>query len=220
MVQCDQDEGGVVTCEDPVCTECDPADGVCKDIQPPPQQCVVEAICRTPGFWGTHGGSEKDGPNVTQAVIDHAGCLEVCGEIITNTAKDDAESALEAICVKVKGQQTLQLARQLTSMALNCVISGFGANCAGNQALGELFSECNAACISGDVGDCIGEVDCFNNGGTFVEGTCVPGGEDNCHDPAAVQRGHRPLLREDGTSKQPEDLQRRTRQQLHDHPRG
>ncbi len=175
--QCDQDGGGIHTCgpELPdVC--CDPDDGICKpDPTLDPSCAPVEAICRTPGFWGTHGGTEKNkSQNITQAVIDAAGgCLNVCGEIITNTEKDNAESALEAICVSVKGQQELQLARQLTSMALNCVISGFGPDCAGDEALFELFGRCNDACVSGDIGDCIGEVDAFNNGNGLAPG---------CHD--------------------------------------
>ena len=78
-------------------------------IVPAPPECVPsEEICRTPGFWGTHGGVEKGGPNITQFAIDQAGgSIEICGQTITNTtpttttptAPGNDQSALEAICV-------------------------------------------------------------------------------------------------------------------------
>jgi hypothetical protein len=81
-------------------------------------------ICRTAGFWAEHGGSEKGcSQNITQTVIDAAGPLAVCGESISTTGIDDAASALEAMCVRVRGEQRLQLARQLTAAALNCVVT-------------------------------------------------------------------------------------------------
>ncbi len=82
--------------------------------------------CRTPGFWGTHAcpedpetlasSCEKSGSqNITQQVIEAAGgCLEICGERITNTVLDSADSALEAMCVSVGGVRERQLARQLS----------------------------------------------------------------------------------------------------------
>jgi cysteine-rich repeat protein len=142
--------------------------------------CTIsrEEICRTPGFWGTHAGEEKEGKsqNIAQAVIDAAGgCLEVCGEVITTTEVGNAESALEAICVSPRGNQKLQLARQLTAMALNCIISGGGPTCTA-MSCEDIFLECNNVCAS-DMGmysiqECIMMVDSWNNGGYL---------EDGCH---------------------------------------
>jgi hypothetical protein len=159
-------------------------------IDPPPAECVEEAICRTPGFWGTHAcplnedGSDNcpDGAqNITRQVIEAAGgCLDVCGEVITNTAVNDANSALEAICVHVKGVSERQLARQLTAAALNNVISG-------GTFFPDLLSQCNSVCAGTGgtltVEQCIFLVDCVNNGGDpfTVPGSCEPV-EDSCHD--------------------------------------
>ncbi len=41
---CDQDAGGITQCQAPECNVCDPADGVCKAINPAPPQCGTE-IC-------------------------------------------------------------------------------------------------------------------------------------------------------------------------------
>jgi uncharacterized repeat protein (TIGR01451 family) len=139
------------------------------EVQPP-----GDAICRTPGFWGTHAGTEKkNSSDLTQIVIDAAGgSLSVCGEVIDTTAVPDTSSAVEAICVSIKGEQRLQLARQLTALALNCVISGGGADCGGTEQ-STLFADANAACIanSGDLSSWIEDVDAVNNGAW-----------DDCHD--------------------------------------
>jgi hypothetical protein len=135
-----------------------------------------EEICRTPGFWGSHAGTEKEGKsqNITQAVMDEVGgCIEICGEVITTTEVGDAESALEAICVSPRGNQRLQLARQLTAMALNCIISGGGPKCQ-NMSCEIMFLECNKVC-AGDPGmysiqQCIGMVDSWNNGRYLGDG--------------------------------------------------
>ncbi len=138
--------------------------------------------CRTPGFWATHAcpdvadgnrddDCEKGGAiNITQRVIDAAGgCLEICGERITNTDVESANSALEAMCVAVVGVSERQLARQLMATALNCVMSGGGATCTG-ISIGSVFADCNLVCESGgtsgtrSVGDCIGLLDAYNNG--------------------------------------------------------
>jgi hypothetical protein len=163
--------------------------------------CEVTEFCRTPGFWGTHGGADPDkkcSQNITQAVLGVVGSISICGEDICNTLPDDASSALEALCVRVQGQQTRQLARQLTAARLNCIVSGeTGGPCDG-ISINAIFDACNTACAAGDteatVGtdeiDCIDAIDCFNNGGTFDPsdgscdtGTCETGGagcsEDN-----------------------------------------
>jgi hypothetical protein len=172
-----------VQCNDAQCEVCIPDTGMCQVDETDPR-CQSELICRTPGFWGTHGGVEKSrSQNITQAVIDMAGgSLSICGTTITSSpAVGDGNSALEAICVSPRGDQTLQLARQLTSLALNCTISNVGGDCAGHAGLSDLFEDCNKACV-GDptatrsVGDCIGEIDCFNNGG------CEFNAVSNCHE--------------------------------------
>jgi hypothetical protein len=161
-----------------------------------------DEICRTPGFWGARGGIEKapKSQNITQAVIDKAIAdngfgLAVCGIYIDNTDLLSNVSAIEAMCVSVKGVTERQLVRQLTAAALNCGL----APC--NDEHVALVADCNAICASG-VGDmqaCIDDLDYFNNGGGgegFCEiglepcsdvNTCVGLGDtclpsESCHD--------------------------------------
>ncbi len=153
-----------------------------------------DEICRTPGFWGTHAGAEKSqSQNITQAVINaNGGAINVCGKTLTSTDVAKAFSALEGICVSPKGEQRLQLARQLTAAALNCVMSGGGDECTG-IGIGATFASCNQACADGDVaqyGHCVDAIDCFNNGGKLLDnglcqlGTCA-GGTEPCDEDAA-----------------------------------
>jgi hypothetical protein len=166
--------------------------------------------CRTPGFWAEHacpcsgttipGQSqrtrfcEKRGAlNYTQTVIDAAGgCLEICGEKITNTCVDSADSAVEAMCVAVQGTSERQLARQLMAAALNCVVSGGGPTCDG-ISIEQLFATCNSVCEGTSsamtVQQCIDQIDEFNNGisspGCHDRTLCnpqVPGLADICND--------------------------------------
>ncbi len=180
-----------------ICTECDEGTDGCVTADPLPPECEV-AICRTPGFWGTHAGTDKNGSrNITQAVIDAAGgCLQICGEIITSTGVQDAESALEAICVSPKGDSKQQLVRQLTAAALNCIISGGGSDCTG-ISIESLFQDCNTACEEGDgemIGPCIELIDCFNNGGHPV----LDGESVVCEDvPDELNCHLRPLVNEE-----------------------
>jgi hypothetical protein len=162
-----------------VCEICDEENDECiVDLTQDPICQPGEIICRTPGFWATHGGTEKSrSQNITQAVIDlGGGCFEVCGEVIDTTVANDANSALEAMCASPRGDGRIQLARQLTAMALNCIVSEVGADCGGDAALDELFEDCNSACVGGasdrSIGECIGDVDCFNNGGCRTDGNC------------------------------------------------
>jgi hypothetical protein len=205
-------------CGDPGCTfcgdsivngdeECD--DGNDDDNDNCHNDCtevVVAGICRTPGFWGTHAGTEKNrSVNITEAVLDCAdgNCddhtandyVVICGEKIDSpdaypsdgtTDINDAASSTEALCVSVRGAQTLQLARQLTAAALNCLISGGGSACAGSPSYSTVFTNCNAVCSSSSSTTiqktvCISELDCLNNGGDFDGGLCSAGGPDNCH---------------------------------------
>jgi hypothetical protein len=191
-----------VVCNDSdLCTidSCDPATGsttVC--LTTPDPTCVPnDEICRTPGFWGTHGGIEKGGPNVTGTVLAlYAGGLTICGEPITTVDLGD-QSAIQAICVSPKGDSNLQLARQLTAAALNCIVTnstsceGSGqvaGNVCGGVSIEDVFNACNAVCADptstqSEIGDCIGAIDCFNNGGTtFDAATDICSGDSGCHD--------------------------------------
>jgi len=149
-------------------------------------ECRV-ATCRTPGFWGTHAGNENKARfNLTQTVLNICGPVTVCGDCLNATDLNNKASAEEAICVSPSTDKTnpLQLARQLTAMALNCCISGFGTDCSGDADLAMLFSDCNTVCPGGapaDIATCVDAVDCFNNGGDFDGSACMPR-EDNCHE--------------------------------------
>jgi hypothetical protein len=197
------------------CTQdtCNEATDVCDHTPDPtvPGCESNEEICRTPGFWGTHGGEEKStSQNITQAVLDaFGGTLTICGATIDNTDVGNANSALEAICVSPKGDSRLQLARQLTAAALNCGITNAtgtdvcdpqaGATPCAGVSVEDVFDACNAACPTGTTAlvdpdndpttdnsvtvSCIGALDCFNNGGIFdvVTGDCAAAVE-SCHD--------------------------------------
>ena len=180
------------------CTTAGCEAGVC--VQTHVEDCAVDEICRTPGFWGTHGGSEKGGPNITQAVLNETGPISICGVTISTTDLT-ATSAIEAICVSPKGQQTLQLARQLTAAALNCGMTNSvscggggqnpGTNICGGVSIEDVFNACNEACAAGLTspasGDfagisCIEAIDCFNNGGSGLDAEGVCTGDSGCHD--------------------------------------
>jgi hypothetical protein len=164
--------------------------------------------CRTPGYWATHAcpceGTNTGAPapsqfceksgaiNATQIVIDAAGgCIEVCGEQITNTCLDSADSAVEGMCIAVTGVSERQLARQLIAAALNCVISGGGPTCSG-ISIGPVFAICNLVCEGTSdaftVQECIDQIDAFNNGllsDCHERSICnpdVPGLEAICND--------------------------------------
>jgi hypothetical protein len=171
------DDGNVCTIGD-MCV-----DGVCV-----PGFGSCEGICRTAGFWGTHGGD--GGQNVTLGAIELAGgSINVCGQTIDSTQPvGEIASALEALCVKVEGELQRQLYRQLVAATLNCAISGSSADCG---ALVEGYDECNQVCIdadtltNGEIGACVGVIDCFNNGGELIdtgegEECLIP--ESSCHD--------------------------------------
>jgi hypothetical protein len=88
----------------------------------------------------------------------------VCGEEITNTLVPDNESSTEAICVSPKGNSRLQLARHLTAAALNCVVSGGGADCTG-VSIGADWAAANDVCINGGDYSYWGDIiDDWNNG--------------------------------------------------------
>lgn len=172
---------GGTACKDP-----GPVDGWDGILECPCDEPGLE-ICRTIGFWGNRGGTEKKGSeNITQAVIDAAMMpIEVCGEPINTTLVGEQDSALEAICVSPRGDSRLQLIRQLTAAALNCVATNGNGDCF-EVSIGETFAACNDACIFEDedaYGDCTDAVDCFNNGGILLDngmcqiGTCADTGD-------------------------------------------
>lgn len=170
----------------------------------------VLEVCRTPGFWGTHAGTEKSGSsNITLAVLNAVNGVEVCGKLVDSTAVASGSSALEAMCVSPRGDKRLQLVRQLTATALNCVMSGGGPFCEG-VSIGETFNRCNALCESAANNDevvaCIDALDCFNNGGNMLsngmcqKGTCANETADPCSrsadcgcDPAGASIACNPL---------------------------
>ncbi|HXC50297.1 MAG TPA: hypothetical protein VN634_05380 [Candidatus Limnocylindrales bacterium] len=139
------------------------------------------AICRSPGFWATHSGTEGKkgtGINVTQELLDAVGPIQVCGETLSTTSGATLSSVLEALCVRVQGVQQRQLFRQLVAAALNCAVSGELADC---DTIIPEFSECSDVCEgtaapgSLSEGECIALLDCFNNGGTIISGQCATG---------------------------------------------
>jgi hypothetical protein len=171
-----------------------PTGGATSTRVPTTKPTPHEDFCRSPGFWSGHAGTEKQcSQDVTQAVIAaNGGTLQVCGETITTTALDDANSAVEAMCVRIRGDQQLQLARQLTALALNCVVSELNAGLdpAGNAlctgvGVRALFDDCNAVCAGArgtrTVESCLDAIECVNNGGRPVWGYCLMD-NDSCKD--------------------------------------
>jgi hypothetical protein len=113
-------------------------------------------ICRGSTWWAQHAGTESglnanvaQNVNVTQKVIDQAGrCIVVCGEKITNTNLNDAESAEEGLCVPAEGTSRKQLARYLIAASLNCAVNGGPADCSASR-IAPVYAACDAACAAG-----------------------------------------------------------------------
>jgi hypothetical protein len=172
---------------------------------PPP---AGQTICRGAGFFATHGGIENSGStNITLALLEDFNAvnepdLTICGQTITNTEVGSVHSALEAICIGPKGNSALQLALQLTTAALNCILTNSddaicpGGGQAGGVCFGisieEVFNACNSACAAGETTtevdgnevSCIGALDCFNSGGAFdvATGKCGEVAGESCLD--------------------------------------
>jgi len=154
------------------------------DLPPATDTCEVNQdvneLCRTPGFWKTHGGEEKAGrsTNLVRKVMDaNGGNLgTICGDFIDNTSVNGYEdspaiesgngdgSALEGMCVHPKQESVRQLQRQLIAAALNCVVSGGSADCT-SVSIGPEWKAANDVCTNGgDYSYHIGIIDDFNNG--------------------------------------------------------
>ena len=87
--------------------------------------------------------------------------------MIDDTDVDSASSVLEAICTH--GGGLIQLGRQLTVAALNCINSNAPADCFGVPGFDVAFATCDSVCEDGidggAISGCIDIVDCLNNGG-------------------------------------------------------
>jgi len=207
---CGTDTDGVA-CTIPGCV----AGGICSQTHIP---CPGDEICRTPGFWGTHGGEEKaSSNNITLDILAaYGGTLVVCGNPITNTDLCSQNSALEAICVSPKGDSRLQLGRQLTAAALNCAITKVtnpdtGA-CEFNGALagpvcdgisiGAVWQACNDACptgttalvdLDGDAGTPDVSVSCIGAIDCFNNGGVIDPTDGSCDEATGVSCHDREL---------------------------
>jgi len=119
---------------------------------------TCQGFTRTVGFWKNH-------PALTQSILTQAGGLQVCGDLITDVAVDDAHSALEAMCGPTTGRPRFQCCRQLMAAALN--------GAAGGATFTDLAS-CNAICgdpnsAAADVQACISAADAFNQSGDNLD---------------------------------------------------
>jgi hypothetical protein len=140
-------------------------------------------ICRGPGFWATHSGYEK-GENIGQEVLDEAGPLHVCGELIANTTDlGYLTASLEGFCMRTQGVKQRQLYRVLLTTAFNCAVSE-GVDCESitDPFVDVSWNECNALCDGQDVGEdgptlqeCKSQFACFNGGGQIIDGECATG---------------------------------------------
>jgi hypothetical protein len=111
---------------------------------------------RTVGFYKTH-------PDVTAAILADAGPLLVCGRPLTDVDLGHAHSALEAMCVSPRGDQRLQLVRQLTAASLSRAAGGAPID----------LGPCNAVCAdpaatAQALASCIDAVDAYNQSGDGV----------------------------------------------------
>src|SRR5262249_54098558 len=120
---------------------------------------------RTPGFYQTH-------PGITQQILMNVGGLTVCGHLITNVQVRDPQSAIEGLCVKIRGNQQLQLLRQLLTAALN--MAAGRANFPGYAACDA--SGRNSTGSTPDLSSCIDQADSYNQSGDAVASPWDPPG--------------------------------------------
>jgi hypothetical protein len=125
----------------------------------------VSAFTRTIGFYKTH-------PAITAQILAASGPLTVCGRSVTNADVGAAGSAIEGMCVSPRGNQRVQLARQLVGAALN--VAAGGAPYPG-------LAGCNAVCAdpgatSASLTACLDATDAYNNSGDAVTSPWDPPG--------------------------------------------
>ena len=136
--------------------------------------------------------------------------MDICGQIISvdPNGPDQIPPVVEALCVSPGGDSKLQLGRQLTAAALNCLLSGGGSDCKGTS-IEPVFAACNSTCVvSGQedqVNTCIEKLDCFNNGGAWNEDDpqamyCQMDVADSCHDQLLIGT----VMRDSGEPGDPE----------------
>jgi hypothetical protein len=161
-----------VTCNilDPNTGGCVQGDAGCKEVTDDSSAtCDVPAdvICRKPGFWQTHD-------EITLSFLP----VTVCGETLTNVNQDSDQSALEAMCIAVRGESIRQLARQLTAARLNCKATPGGCPAGVEALLDGCEMTCNGAGVM-SINQCIGALDEFNNGNNDDASGChdlpIPG---------------------------------------------
>ena len=121
--------------------------------------------------------------------------IDICGQIIVPVEPSDSNQipppVVEALCVSPSGDSRLQLGRQLTAAALNCVLSGGGGDCTGTS-IKTVFDSCNSNSMcdpmaeEDKVNSCIEKLDCFNNGGMWNYDPqamyCEMDVAESCHD--------------------------------------
>jgi hypothetical protein len=170
LLNCEDDDGEICT------------GAVCDELEGCVFEDVCIEICRGPGFWSTHSGEEK-GINIGQQVLDEAGPLQVCGQIIDNTDDlGDLSASLEGFCVRTQGVKERQLYRVLLTTAFNCAISE-GGSCEDitDDFVDVSWDECNSLCADDPVEDgptlqeCKAQFGCFNAGGRIIDGECAKG---------------------------------------------
>jgi hypothetical protein len=135
--------------------------------------------CRPPLFWGWHAGTEKQGTNITLAVLQSTtgARLTVCGETLDDTDKNSASSTVEALCLptpKAGEISQLQLAKQLTAAKLNCVANGEEPECL------SLISACDTICqtpgaSTASLAACIQDLELLNGGLSLYAPECEQG---------------------------------------------
>ncbi len=126
---------------------------------------LAALFTRTPGFYKNH-------PDITQHILSSVGGFSICGHAITDVGVNDGHSALEALCINIRGDQRLQLVRQLLTAALNMAAGG---------ATFPNFAACNSVCqdplaSTTQLSDCIDQTDTYNQSGDGVAAPFEPPG--------------------------------------------
>ena len=154
--------GPPLVCDDEVCQQCDTSTGICVDKPELPPECLAINICRTPGFWATHAGTEK-GPsqNITQQVIDASvvtvcdssggNCVEETGYISVCGVQIDNTSDLDEISGDPLWNSTAN--REKSSTEAMCVAVKGDSN---RQLVRQLTAFALNCVMSGGDGDCAG----------------------------------------------------------------